>query len=101
MQARRHIADIAVCLHSSHAVQSFSGKQARQTRVHTFSALRRACLCARFAEIASHTTDSRRHMAVPAASLKALHALFTHSDGQRWTPAKPTSEFRQKKNSTI
>ena len=67
MQARRHLAVTALCLHSSPAVQSFSGKQARQTRVHTFSALCRACLCARFAEIVSPATYLTRHMGVPAS----------------------------------
>ena len=69
MQAPRHIAVTPVCLHSSPAAQPFSGKQARQTRVHTFSALCRACLCARFAEIASPATDLTRHMGVPASCL--------------------------------
>ena len=69
MQAHGHIAVTPVCLHCSHAAQPFSGIQARQTRVHTFSALRRACLCAHFAEIASPATDLTRHMGVPASCL--------------------------------
>ena len=47
MQAHRHIAVTPVCLHCSHAAQPFSGKQARQTRVHTFPCNCRSCCVGR------------------------------------------------------